>query len=74
MGIFLDAAVREYACSGLYSLLALVLGRPNHYLRHMYAFICVRVVCVCVFEYASTKYRIYEGIVVKSQDSYCERN
>ena len=36
---FLSARVREYACSGLYSLLGLALGQPNHYLRHFYALI-----------------------------------
>ena len=43
MGGFLSARGREYACSGLYSLVALALGQPNHYYysRHLYALICV---------------------------------
>ena len=36
---FLNVRIREHACSGLYSLLALALGQPNHYLRHVYALI-----------------------------------
>ena len=39
---FLALGLREYACSGLYSLLALALERPNHYLCHfVYSHLCV---------------------------------
>ena len=52
-GSFPNARDENMPCSGLYSVVALALGQPNHYyLRHLNALICV---CdVCVYEYAST--------------------
>ena len=61
---FLRAGVREYACSGLYSLLALALGRPNHYLRRLYALICVCDVCIRVCKHYTS---VFTAFAIENQ-------